>query len=118
MKHRLGYTDYGHRIIPVNQGEFEMPIQQQLKQDPTPTTTELNKLPFVAESSNSQESSSSASNSQEQPNFSENFARDARLQFLRQILQRIKQNAEQMVNFLDNALFKIRSLLNPEKFFK
>jgi len=95
LKHRLGYSDYGHRIIPVNQNEFELPIQQQLKQEVS-TPPEPPKV-FIAPSSDSQESSSSSSsNSQEQPNFAENFARDARLQFLRQILQRIKQNAEQM----------------------
>ncbi|KAI6174591.1 hypothetical protein M3Y97_01007500 [Aphelenchoides bicaudatus] len=92
LKHRLGYNDFGHRIIPVNQGEFEMPIQKELKQEQTTETSKMLGEP----SSDSQESSSSASNSQEQQNLSENFARDARLQFLRQILQRIKQNAEQM----------------------
>lgn len=89
-----------------------MPIRQELKQDPA-STTEQNKPPpppFVSDLSNSQESSSSASNSQEQPNFGEQFARDARLQFLRQILQRIKQNAEQMVSFYKELFGKGRKL--------
>lgn len=97
LKHRLGYPDYGHRIIPVNQNEFELPNQQKLNKEAT-TPAEPSKV-FIAPLQDSQESSSSSSNSQEQQNFVENFARDAKLQFLRQILQRIRQNAEQMVTF-------------------
>jgi len=92
LKHRMGY-DFGHRIIPVNQGNSDFPeIAALQKQDQQTTTSDPEPPKIFIEPSASQESSSSSSSAEQ----SSNFARDARLQFLRQILQRIKQNAEQM----------------------
>ncbi|KAI6181669.1 hypothetical protein M3Y98_00853800 [Aphelenchoides besseyi] len=101
LKHRLGYEfEYPHRIIPINRTpEFGEPLAQRGEEAApadTTTTTEGPRRIFIdtgAMPASSADSSATSSSERDTP---ENFVRDARLQFLKSILQKIKQNAEEM----------------------
>lgn len=92
LRHRLGFQNqfernhqFGERIVPVEVTGPEVLAQKAL---PT-TTTEAPRNKFLVDNEPNSESS-------EQNEVREQMAKDARLQFLRRILQKIKQNAEDM----------------------
>ncbi|KAI6241770.1 hypothetical protein M3Y99_00297400 [Aphelenchoides fujianensis] len=104
LKHRLGYeygAEFPHRIVPVNRqselGEILAQRAGDAEREPsTTTTTEGPRRIFIDNGAlppTSGESSAASSGERDTP---EQFVRDARLAFLKSILQKIKQNAEEM----------------------
>jgi hypothetical protein len=111
LKHRLGYTepgsfDYWHRanserLFALNRNK-EMGVEPllthpdaQLASTTTTTPSPAPEPPMVVDSESQQQQSSSQQTSSQELEQS-SFVRDARLQFLRTILQKIKQHAEDM----------------------